>query len=388
METAEAIDKSSAEPKASGAGLRDHIMQSIAKGANSQDLRKLLLNAGWPNEIVDQYISEAKEAIEAPKGPALVRLKSVSKRFGENIVLDNIDLVIPPGELFGIIGLSGVGKTTLLNTLVGFIAPDSGDVLIQMPGGSEVSVSKQPGLVKTMFGFAAQVPSFYGKLTVRENIEHFAALYNLSPGECISKCDSLLKLVGLEKAQHTLAQNLSGGMQKRLDIACAIVHNPSILILDEPTADLDQIIRDQIWELLLQINKQGTTVIVASHVVSELEKYCSKIAILRSQKVTEVGTTAQLRDIYSKRYEIFISTAKKDYAKLRSFCSKKRSLYSKVSEKGGFFVAQTSQPREALQQLLNFISKGRDPVTHVSVDRPSIAEVFESLVKNDTHPLH
>jgi ABC-2 type transport system ATP-binding protein len=367
--------------------LREHIMQAIARGAQRKDLEKLLVSAGWPKELVDEYLGEAQEAI-APQSPALVRMKDVTKRFGANTVLDHVSLEITPGSLFGIIGLSGVGKTTLLNVMVGFIEPDEGDVLLQLSPTEEVSVFKRHDIVKRMFGFAAQVPSFYGKLSVRENIEHFAALYNLSPAECISKCDSLLRLVGLEKAQHTLAQNLSGGMQKRLDIACAIVHAPAILILDEPTADLDQIIRSQIWDLLKQINKQGTTVIVASHVVSELEQYCSKIAILRSQKITEVGTTAQLRDIYSKHYEVFLKTAKKEYSKLRSFCNKKRSLYTKMSEKDDYFVAQTAHPREALQQLLNFIAKGKDPVVHVHVDRPSIAEVFESLVKNDTHPLH
>jgi ABC-2 type transport system ATP-binding protein len=388
MVTAEALgEQKQVKDRQARVSLREHIMQAMARGAQRKDLEKLLVNAGWPKEIVEEYLGEAQETV-VPTGPALIRLKGVTKRFGNNVVLDHIDLEIPPGELFGIIGLSGVGKTTLLNTMVGFIEPDEGDVVMLLPGNIEASVFRRKDLVNTMFGFAAQVPSFYGKLTVRENIEHFAALYNLTPAECIAKCDSLLRLVGLENAQHTLALNLSGGMQKRLDIACALVHNPAILILDEPTADLDPIIRDQIWGLLRQINRQGTTIIVASHVVSELEQYCSKIAILRSQKITEVGTTAQLRDIYSKSYEIFLKTAKKDYSKLRAFCSKKSGLYSKVSEKDGFFVTQTAQPREALQQLLSFIAKGKDAVIHVHVDRPSIAEVFESLIKHDTHPLH
>jgi ABC-2 type transport system ATP-binding protein len=389
MATAEALNEQNRvknQQAGAGSALREHIMQAIAKGANRKDLQKLLVNAGWPKEIVDEYLGEAQETIVSA-GPALIKLKGVTKRFGDNVVLDHIDLEIPPGEMFGIIGLSGVGKTTLLNTMVGFIEPDEGDIVMQI-SGQEASVFRHREIVKTMFGFAAQVPSFYGRMTVRENIEHFAALYNLTPAECIAKCDSLLKLVGLESAQHTLAMNLSGGMQKRLDIACSIVHNPSILILDEPTADLDQIIRDQIWDLLRQINRQGTTVIVASHVVSELEQYCSKIAILRSQKITEVGTTAQLRDIYSKHYEIFLKTSKKDYSALRAFCSKKRNLYTKLSEKNDYFVVQTSQPREALQMLLNFLAKAKTPVLHVHVDRPSIAEVFESLVKHDTHPLH
>ncbi len=373
---------------ATAEALRQHILQALARGANRKDLQKLLLAAGWPKAMVEDYVGEAEEVQVNVSSPGLIRLQDVVKRFGDNVVLDHVSLDIPPGELFGIIGLSGVGKTTLLNVMVGFIEPESGDITLQLPDKTEVSVFKRHDIVKRMFGFAAQAPSFYGKLSVRENIEHFAALYNLSPAERIARCDKLLRLVGLEKAQNTLASNLSGGMQKRLDIACAIVHEPAVLILDEPTADLDPIIRSQIWDLLLQINKQGTTVIVASHVVSELEQYCNRIAILRNQRISEVGTTAQLRDIYSTRYEIFIKTPKKEYGKLRAFCNQKRSLYGAVSERDGMFVAQTAKPREALQQLLAVLAKSKETVTHVHVNRPSIAEVFESLVRNEKHPFH
>ncbi len=365
--------------------LREHIARAMARGANRKDLETLLLKAGWPKEIVNECLGE--EQAKQITGPALIRMKNVSKRFGDNVVLDNVSVEIPPGELFGIIGLSGVGKTTLLNVLVGFIEPDVGDVLLQMPDKTEEPISKQRELVKNMFGFAAQVPSFYGRLTVRENVEHFASLYNLAPAERISRCNLLLRLVGLDDAQNTLSHNLSGGMQKRLDIACAMVHEPAILILDEPTADLDPIIRNQIWDLIRQINSQGTTIIVASHVVSELEQYCSRIAILRNQRITEVGTTAQLRDIYSKRYEIFLKTAKKDYTSLKKFCNSK-SLFTKVAVKDNKFVVQTSQPRQAVEQILHFLAKHKESITHLSVDRPSIAEVFESLIKNEKHPLH
>jgi ABC-2 type transport system ATP-binding protein len=369
---------------ATAQALRQHIMDAIARGAQRKDVATLLLKAGWPREIVEEYLGEAEEA----HAPALIRMKGVTKRFGDNVVLDHLDLEIPPGELFGIIGLSGVGKTTLLNVMVGFLEPDAGDVVLQLPDKTETSIFKNRELVKTMFGFAAQTPSFYGKLTVRENIEHFGALYHLSPQERMTHCGRLLKLVGLENAQHTLASNLSGGMQKRLDIACALVHQPSMLILDEPTADLDPIIRNQIWDLLRQINKQGTTVIVASHVVSELEQYCSRIAIMRNQRITEIGTTGQLRDIYSKLYEIFLTTERRNYAALKAFCSKRRTLYTKLAEKDGQFAMQTARPRQALEQLLRFLAQSNEAILQVHVDRPSIAEVFESLIRHEDHPFH
>ena len=370
---------------ATSEALRRHIWDAIKRGANRKELETRLLKSGWPQEVVDEYLSE----LPAGKSvPGLVRLTGVTKQFGSNLVLDNINLEIKPGELLGIIGLSGGGKTTLLNTLVGFIEPDAGDVMVQLPDKTDTSVSKNRSKIKTLFGFAAQIPSFYGRLTVRENIEHFAALYNLSLAHRISMCDRLLRLVGLEKSQHTLAHNLSGGQQKRLDIACALVHAPAILILDEPTADLDPIIRNQIWDLITQINKQGTTVIVASHLVSEIERYCSTIAILRNQKIMEVGTTAQLRDIYSKFYELSIKTHQKDYGKLRAYCTKNKSLYKNYKEKDGVFMVLTPKPHSALQNILKFLEKQNDTAIHVHLDRPSIAEVFESLIKHEKHPLH
>lgn len=364
-----------------GSVFHQHIIDALARGVRRDELESLLLRAGWPREVVAECLGRVQSA------PALIRLKGVIKRFNGTVVLSGVDIEIPPGELFGIIGLSGAGKTTLLNVMVGFIEPDAGDVLLQLPGGADVSIFRNRDVVKRMFGFAAQIPSFYGKLTVRENIEHFAALYNIPFSERVRRCGRLLRLVGLEQAQHTLAQNLSGGMQKRLDIACALVHEPAILILDEPTADLDQIIRNQLWDLIRTINRRGTTVIVASHVVSELEQNCSRIAILHNGRISEVGTPLQLRDIYSKMYEVSVRTASKNYSSLKAFCAKNPAICSRFWEKGGAFTVQSMRPQEALVGLLQAVVQNKDVVVGVSLDRPSVAEVFESLVKNEEHQL-
>lgn len=360
--------------------LQEFIHHAIARGASRKDLEESLTAAGWPRELVQEY---TKAAERHHPGPALIAMRDVSKRFADNPVLDRIRLDIRPGELFGIIGLSGAGKTTLLNVLVGFFAPDAGDVVLKLPDGPEVSVFKAPDVVKNMFGFAAQTPSFYAKLTVRENVEHFASLYNISPARRITRCTALLKLVGLEDAQNTLAHNLSGGMRKRLDIACALVHQPDILILDEPTADLDPLSRAQLWKLIRQIHRQGTTVIVASHFVSELERHCERIAILRDHRITEMGTPQELRSIYSTNYEIFLETQKQAYDAVKRELAKGRNkkLFPSIRQKGRRLVVQTAQPTAALAAVLDAVKKANDRVQHVHVSRPSIGEVFAALVK-------
>jgi ABC-2 type transport system ATP-binding protein len=190
----------------------------------------------------------------------LIVVDKLGKSFGRKKVLSNVSFEVKPGEIIGMIGASGSGKTTLLNMLIGFISPDTGDVKYkepQMIADKPIykSVFKQQKKFKNIYGFAAQLPSFYEKLTVKENLYYFGELYSLSKEVLHSNVHSLLKLIDLEAASNQLGKNLSGGMERRLDIACALIHNPQVLIMDEPTSDLDPLLRRSIWALI-KTNKQ------------------------------------------------------------------------------------------------------------------------------------
>jgi len=185
----------------------------------------------------------------------LIEIKKVTKIFGRNTVLNDVDLNIPQNKIFGIIGESGSGKTTLLKSIIGFVKPDSGIITFE---GREVSRSMET--IRERFGFASQENCFYPKLNVRENLEFFGTLYGLSSKLIDSNIKKLLKFVELEDAEKTLAENLSSGMQRRLDIACSLINNPKVLIMDEPTQDLDPVLRKEIVNLIRKINENGTKV--------------------------------------------------------------------------------------------------------------------------------
>lgn len=246
--------------------------------------------------------------------PPVIQFKNVKKSFKKRLVLDGVNLEINEGEIFGIIGMSGSGKSTILNILIGYYEPEQGDILFYSSKDKKYkSAIKNIMELRKTFGFAAQDPSFYPKLTVEENLLHFGALYRLPRKIIKENARHLLELTELYETRKQLGQSLSGGMEKRLSVACSLIHNPKVLILDEPTADLDPIRRKETWELIKELHRKGTTIIIASHFLEELEPVCTKIAILHNHKITAVGTPAQLRKYYNKSSieEIFESIEKR-----------------------------------------------------------------------------
>lgn len=364
--------------------LKEFIKYSVSMGIPREQIKNMLIESGWPKDIVFKvFESRHPEAGRLTAGNAAVRVACVKKSFGKNIVLDGINIAVMPGEIFGIIGLSGSGKTTLLNTIVGFVTPDEGDVVVKLHDkDEEYIVSAQANRMKCIFGFAAQRPSFYGKLTVEENIDYFASLYGFSRKERKLRREYLIRMVGLEHSKNVLAQDLSGGMQKRLDMACAIVHDPKILLLDEPTSDLDSVTREEVWKLIKEINSKGTTIILASHFVNELEELCTRFAILHNSKIAEIGTPDELRDAYSKNYEIVIVTKSMKYDTIISELKAMKHLnIDHTAAKGRCLSIYTQSPEDAIHAIVSIIRKSGQKIVDMKVNKPTINELFESVVK-------
>lgn len=226
----------------------------------------------------------------------LIKFKEVQKIFGKRVVLDSISFSIPEGKVTGIVGASGEGKTTLLKLLVGLYLPTRGVISY-----SKRNVNNDSDNIKRIFGFATEDGSFHDRLTVFENMVHFGTLYHISKKEILRRTIELLNFVGLSEAKDTLAGNISMGMKKRLDIAISLLHQPEVLILDEPTADLDPLLRKNMLDLIKKINKTGTTIIITTQLLGEMDKVCDKIAVLFNKRIIEEGTLASIKSKYAAK---------------------------------------------------------------------------------------
>mgnify|MGYP001187604619 CR=1 FL=1 len=346
--------------------------------AKRKSLHQDLVDAGWPSDVVSEHLGLEKHP-QSLVGSAIV-VNGISKSFGDHEILKDISFVVKAGEIFGIIGLSGSGKTTLMNLMVGFIEPDAGDVVVCSQSGENVSVLKSPEVIKSAFGFSSQRPSFYAKLTVKENLAYFGELFGLAFQEIFERSSELLSLVGLSGSENVLSGNLSGGMQKRLDIACALIHKPRVLLLDEPTADLDSLLRTQMWKIIKDINKTGTTVVVASHFIEDIENYCSRIAVLNNKTVSLIGSSDDIKNKYTANYEVQLRTSSANYDYLLS-ALKHSSLFASHRIVDSGIVFYTSAPKKLLSELFKVVGRKNDAIVALDLARPSLKEAFESLVK-------
>lgn len=221
----------------------------------------------------------------------LIEFSKVKKEFKDKKILNDVTLKIIKGEIFGLAGRSGSGKTTLLRILVGITKEDSGKIIFE---GKTIKGKRDYLHINS--GFASQENTLIDELTLRENAEYFGRLSRVSLRLIKTRFMELVKLVDLMGAEDVLVKYLSGGMRKRANFLVSLIHNPKLLILDEPTAGLDFILRRSLWKYIHDINKNGTTILVTSHLLDEVEENCDRIAMLDLGKVLALGTPKQYRE--------------------------------------------------------------------------------------------
>ncbi len=217
--------------------------------------------------------------------PPIIGVRELRKAYGTIVAVDGVSFEVEQGEFFGILGPNGAGKTTTLEVLEGLRQPDSGELSVfGLPPWP-----RNPALL-TRIGVQLQASSFFERLTAREQIRTFASLY----GVPARRADEMLAVVGLDEQANQRAEKLSGGQAQRLSIACALVHDPELVFLDEPTGALDPQARRNLWDLLRQINADGRTVVLTTHHMDEAETLCDRVAIMDHGKLLELGPPAAL----------------------------------------------------------------------------------------------
>ena len=210
-------------------------------------------------------------------------IENLTKRFGERVAVDRLTLSVRQAEIFGLLGPNGSGKTTLIRILCGLLRLTSGRAVV---GG--VDVSSDPEQIKRVIGYVSQKFSLYPDLTVRENLDFFGDVYRVPAAQAEERKRELLRLCGLEGRERQASGNLSGGLKQRLALACALIHRPRILFLDEPTAGVDPVARRLLWDLLFQLAQEGTTLFVTTHYMDEAER-CTQAAYIYYGKLLVSG---------------------------------------------------------------------------------------------------
>jgi len=217
-----------------------------------------------------------------------VTLTGLTRRFGDNVAVDGLTLEVRPGELFGIVGPDGAGKTTTLRMLAGVLPPSEGQGVIH-----GVDVGADPEGVKPFIAYMSQQFGLYTDLTVRENIEFYADLYRVPKAERPARLERLFAFSNLGPFQDRLAGKLSGGMKQKLSLCCALIHHPKILLLDEPTFGVDPISRRDLWLILHEMVEEGVTVLVSTSYLDEAER-CDRVALLHEGQVLAMDTPDEL----------------------------------------------------------------------------------------------
>jgi len=221
---------------------------------------------------------------------AIIETHDLTRDFKTTRAVDALNLSIQPGRLFGLVGPDGAGKTTTLRLLAGLLDISAGSATV-----AGFDLARQPEAIKPHVGYMAQQFSMYADLSVLENLQFFAEIFDVNPADLAARTERLLSFAGLTEFKNRRAANLSGGMQKKLALACTLIHQPEILLLDEPTTGVDPISRREFWDILTELYLDGTTIVVSTPYMDEADR-CSRVGLMYTGRMVICDTPQRIRD--------------------------------------------------------------------------------------------
>ena len=316
---------------------------------------------------------EVEPRVAAPAIQPIVQLSGVQKTFDDVEALRAVSLEVPPGEIFGLVGPSGCGKTTLVRLLVGLSVPTEGTVLVNGTSPAEFGAAE-----RRQIGYGPQAFFLDPMLTVRENASFVAGLYGIGWIRRRKRVREVLEFLELWDARGRLASNISGGMQRRLLLGCALLHRPRLLVVDEPTAGLDPVLRMKIWSHLRDLCDGGTSIVVTTQYLDEAD-YCDRLAVMNEGTIVAVGTPDELRAQAGRADVIDITVdglEREDVAELWRLPAV-RSVHTAAPGQLRLLVDGSAEASAAITGAL--YARGRD-VRSVQTRVPTFDEVFIELV--------
>jgi ABC-2 type transport system ATP-binding protein len=308
-----------------------------------------------------------------------IEVKDLTKRFGKFTSVDNISFDVKEGEVFGFLGANGAGKSTTIKMLCGILEPTSGDAIV-----AGFSIMNDPDNVKRNIGYMSQKFSLYSDLSVEENINFFSSIYGLEGNKLEERKKWVLKTAGLEDRKNSLTGTLSTGFKQRLALGCAVIHEPKIVFLDEPTGGVDPISRKNFWDLINELSEQGITVFVTTHYLDEAE-FCNRIMMIDAGKIIAGGSPGELKKNYLANVIFEAECTRPDEA-INILDEMK---WIKSTAFFGEYVhitlnnTETDRSEQRKNEVINILKDKGIAVTRIEHISPSLEDVFVNLLEKD-----
>ena len=299
-------------------------------------------------------------------------VRGLTRRFGGFIAVDDLSFEVRRGEIFGFLGSNGAGKSTTIRMLCGLLKPTAGTASV---GG--IDVTADPEGVKQRIGYMSQRFSLYELLTVDQNITFWAGIYGLGAGPLAARREFVVEMAGLRGRETTLARDLSGGWRQRLALGCAILHEPPILFLDEPTGGVDPVARRQFWRLIDTLSQSGVTVLVTTHYLDEAER-CHRVALIHAGKLAAIGSPREVKQLFASRRIIEVR-GPDPVALMRALDG--LAVVEKTSLFGTAVHAVLRDRQVEPQAVARDLAAANVRATHLVEVAPSLEDVFLDVVE-------
>ncbi|HUW67552.1 MAG TPA: ABC transporter ATP-binding protein [Candidatus Nanoarchaeia archaeon] len=302
----------------------------------------------------------------------IITVENLVKKYNGHTAVDGVSFDINRGEIFGLLGPNGAGKSTLISMMCCLLESTSGKIIIE-----GFDIEKEFFEIKKIIGVVPQEISLYHTLTAQENLLFYGKIYGLSGASLKNRVETLLEMVGLTDRAHDIIEGYSGGMKRRINIAVALLHNPKILFLDEPSTGVDPQSRRRIYDTIQELNRAGTTVLLTTHQMEDAEKLCHRIAIVDKGKLIALDTLQGLLDLVGENDIIYLMA--KEFPDDAVESIEKMNEVRKVSLDKDSMTVQLLHGRESLAQIIDILISAGTQVESIQIKEPDLETLFLHL---------